>query len=84
MLVGSFAGVAGVILGGGSVYVGFLVAILAGILMAALFALASVKLHANEIVVSLAINMLALGLTSFLLRAISTRPARCGPTPSTN
>ena len=70
MLVGSFAGVAGVILGGGSVYVGFLVAILAGILMAALFALASVKLHANEIVVSLAINMLALGLTSFLLRAI--------------
>ena len=60
MLVGSFAGVAGVILGGGSVYVGFLVAILAGILMAALFALASVKLHANEIVVSLAINMLAL------------------------
>ena len=70
MLVGSFAGVAGVILGGGSVYVGFLVAILAGILMAALFALASVKLRANEIVVSLAINMLALGLTSFLLRAI--------------
>ena len=70
MLVGSFAGVAGVILGGGNVYVGFLVAILAGMLMAGLFAFASVKLHANEIVVSLAINMLALGLTSFLLRAI--------------
>ena len=70
MLVGSFAGVAGVILGGGNVYVGFLVAILAGMLMAALFALASVKLNANQIVVSLAINMLAVGLTSFLLRAI--------------
>lgn len=70
MLVGSFAGVAGIILGGGSVYIGFVVAILAGMLMAALFALASVKLHANQIVVSLAINMLAVGLTSFLLRAI--------------
>ena len=69
MLIGSFAGVAGVILGGGNVYVGFLIAILAGMLLSGLFALASVKFNANEIVVSLAINMLALGLSSFLLRA---------------
>lgn len=70
MLIGSLAGVAGVILSNGNVYVGFLVAILAGMLVAELFVIASIHFNANYIVVSLAINMLALGLTSFLLKAV--------------
>lgn len=70
MLIGSLAGVAGVIWSNGSVWAGFLTAIAAGVLVAELFAFASIRLRANYIIVSLAINMLALGLTSFLLKAI--------------
>ena len=70
MLIGSLAGVAGVICSNGSVWAGFLTAIAAGVLVAELFAFASIRLRANYIIVSLAINMLALGLTSFLLKAI--------------
>lgn len=70
MLIGSFAGVAGVIISGGSSWAGLLLAMLAGIAFSLIFALASLKYKANQIVVSIAINMLGAGLTSFLLKSV--------------
>jgi simple sugar transport system permease protein len=46
--------------------IGLLVAILAGGVMAAMHALASVQLKANQIVSGMAINLIARGLTSYL------------------
>ena len=70
MLIGSFAGIAGVMFGGGSVWIGFLISMIAGVLVAGLYAYITVHLHANQIVVGIAINLLALGLTSFLLKSV--------------
>ncbi len=69
MLVGAFAGVVGSYFTG-SYWIGALVAILSGILIAALFALITVKIKINQIVSGVAINLLAIGLTSFFYRAL--------------
>ena len=70
MLVGSFAVVCGEIAFGGSIVAGLIFAAVAGILMSLLFALAVLKLGANKIITGIGINLLSVGLTSFLLRAI--------------
>ena len=70
MLMGAFAGVAFVHFSMGNVWIGFLGAIAAGVLLSFVFALASVKLGADRIVSGVAINLLSLGLTSYLIRAI--------------
>ena len=67
MLAGAFAAVAGSWFGG-SAWVGVLAGVLAGTAMAALLALASVRLGGDEIIVGIALNLLAVGLTAFLLR----------------
>lgn len=69
MLVGAFAGVVGSYFTG-SYWIGAIVAILSGILISALFALATVKIKINQIVSGVAINLLAVGLTSFFYRAL--------------
>jgi len=69
MLVGAFAGVVGSYFTG-SYWMGALVAILSGVLIAALFALITVKIKINQIVSGVAINLLAIGLTSFFYRAL--------------
>ncbi len=69
MLVGAFAGVVGSYFTG-SYWIGALVAVLSGILIAALFALITVKIKINQIVSGVAINLLAVGLTSFFYRAL--------------
>jgi ABC-type uncharacterized transport system permease subunit len=47
-----------------------LIAMMAGACMAYIHAIASVKLHADQIVSGIAINIFALGLTGYLLRSI--------------
>lgn len=69
MLTGAFAAVVGSFFGGSAI-MGVLLAVLAGAAMAALFSLFVVTLRANDIVVGIGINILSVGLTMFLLRAI--------------
>ena len=70
MLMGSFVVICGEIAFGGSIVAGLAFAALAGMLMSLLFALAVLKLEANKIITGIGINLLSVGLTSFLLRAI--------------
>lgn len=69
MLSGAFAAVAASFFTG-SPLLGVLVAMLAGGLLASLLALFAVGMRANEVVVGLALNLLASGLTVYLLRAL--------------
>jgi simple sugar transport system permease protein len=69
MLAGAFGAVVGSYFGG-SATAGVLAAVVAGALLAAVFALFAVTLRGNEIVVGIAINLLASGLTVYLLRSI--------------
>ena len=69
VLVGAFAAVAGS-WAAQSAAVGTLAACLAGVAMGLLFAEFSVRRGGDAIVVSVALNLLALGLTTYLLRAL--------------
>ncbi len=69
MLAGAFGAVVGSYFGG-SALAGVGAAVLAGVALAALLALFAVTLRGNEIVVGIAINLLASGLTVYLLRSI--------------
>lgn len=69
-LVGAFAAIAVVQYTGGSVWAGLLGAMLIGALYSALFALFVTKFKADNIIASIAMNMLGVGLTSYLLRAM--------------
>ncbi len=69
MLSGAFAGVVGSYFTG-SAMGGVLAAAVAGGLMALLMSIFAVTLKGDSIVVSIAINLLAVGLTAYLLRAI--------------
>lgn len=68
LLTGAFTGVLGAHLAG-SLAVGFLTAIAGGMLVAGLHALVSVRLGADQIVSGIALNLLALGATSYVLDA---------------
>ena len=69
MLVGAFAGVVGSYFSG-SQWIGVLVAMLSGLLIALLFSFITVNIKINQIVSGVAINLLAIGVTSFLYRAL--------------
>lgn len=69
-LVGAFAAIAVVQFTGGNVWAGLIGAILVGALYSALFALFITKFKADNIIASIAMNMLGAGLTSYLLRAM--------------
>jgi len=69
MLTGAFAAVAGSFFTG-SAGLGVLIAVLAGVLVASVLALFVLGFRGDEIVVGIAINLLAAGLTVFLLRAL--------------
>ncbi len=70
MLMGCFISIACITLTNGSALLGMLAAMVGTGIYSALFALVVVKFKANEIVSSIAINMLSVGLTSFLLRSV--------------
>jgi general nucleoside transport system permease protein len=69
MLVGAFAAVAGSYLLG-STAGGVVVAIVASTAFSALLAFGATVLRGNAIVIGISLNLLASGLTSFLLRAV--------------
>ena len=70
MLSGAFFSVIGVVFLGGSVLVGLSLGVAAGAVLGAILALLTVFLPANQIVVGIALNIVALGLTSFLSRLL--------------
>lgn len=70
MLAGSFSAICGVIISGGSALFGLLFAMACGMLFSLLFYLFAVKFKANQIITGIGLNLLAQGLSSFLLRAI--------------
>ena len=69
MLVGCFAGVAGSWYTG-SVWLGVLIATVAGVAYSLVLAVGHVSLGGDAIVLGVAINLLAVGLTSFLIRTV--------------
>ena len=69
-LIGAFFSIAFVSFTGGSVWMGLLGGILAGVIYSSIFAIVVTKFNANHIIASIALNTLASGLTQFLLRAM--------------
>jgi simple sugar transport system permease protein len=69
MLAGAFAAVLGT-WATGSPWIGLFCAILSGAFIGAVHAGASLKLRANQIVSAIAVNLLAVGLTGFLLNQV--------------
>ncbi len=67
MLIGAFAAFATTFYSG-SLWLGVLAAVIAGILCGLLFALFTVTIKANQIVVGAAFNMIGTGITGFLYR----------------
>jgi simple sugar transport system permease protein len=67
MLGGAFCAVAGSYLTG-SPWVGVLCAVVGGVLLALLYAVSTIRFRADQVVVGIAINLLAIGLTRFFLR----------------
>jgi general nucleoside transport system permease protein len=72
MLVGAFAAVAGSWFTG-SPWIGVLAGAVAATAMSALLAIVSVRYGGDEIIVGIALNLLAVGLTAFLLRTVFGR-----------
>lgn len=68
MLIGAFAATLGA-LQTDNAFVGVATAAIAGLLIALLFALFAVKLTANQVVVGVVVNLLAVGLTGTIYRA---------------
>ena len=78
-LIGAFAAIAFVHFSGGSVWIGMLGAMVFGAIFSAIFALFVTRFKANHIIASIAMNMLALGLTAFLLRVLFDVQGRFAP-----
>jgi ABC-type uncharacterized transport system permease subunit len=70
MLVGAFSAICGVMLSGGSALFGLLFAVVCGAVFSMVFYLFSVRLKANQIITGIGLNLMASGLTAFLLRAV--------------
>ena len=80
MLVGAFAAVAGSWYTG-SAWLGVLIAMIAGTAYSLILAVGHVSLGGDSIVLGVAINLLAVGLTSFLIRTVfGTRGTFSDPT----
>jgi general nucleoside transport system permease protein len=86
MLSGAFGGAVTTLLTG-DLALGIAASILGGMVTAAIVGVATVRFRADQMVTGLAVNILALGLTSFLLRGLFhghapvMRLARLGPMP---
>lgn len=78
MLVGAFFGTA-TVLATGSPWLGVLVALVTGVAISAVHAVASVNLRADQVVSGTAINLLALGLTGFLMELWYGHPGTTQP-----
>lgn len=73
MLIAAFAGVAAALVTG-STWLGVLAAVIASMVFASLHAWASINLRADQVISATAINILALGVTGFLMETVFGRP----------
>lgn len=78
MLTGAFFGTA-VVLATGQPWLGVLAAILSGVVMSSVHAFASINLRADQTVSGTAINLLALGVTGFLMELWYGHPGTTDP-----
>ncbi|MBS3957620.1 MAG: ABC transporter permease [Clostridiales bacterium] len=78
MLFGAFMGVIGAMFTG-SAWIGVLTAVVAGAALALVHAFASITLRTDQVVSGTAINILALGLTGFLMEVIFGHPGTTDP-----
>lgn len=78
MLIGAFFGTAAA-LATGNPWLGVLVALLSGVAVAAVHAFASINLRSDQVVSGTAINILALGLTGFLMELWYGHPGTTDP-----
>jgi len=78
MLIGAFAGTAVALLTG-STWLGVLGAVVASLLFASLHAWASINLRADQVITGTAINILALGVTGFLMETVFGHPGTTDP-----
>src|SRR5882724_630674 len=69
LLMGAFGAAVGAYDSGGSIFIALIYGVGAGVATAALYALAVVTFRADQIVAGVAINMLAYGVTPYLLKA---------------
>lgn len=69
-LIGAFAAIAVVQFTGGNVWIGLFGAAVVGAVYSSLYALFVTRFKANHIIASIAMNTLAAGLTSYLLRSM--------------
>jgi len=77
MLIGAFGAVMGALFTG-SLWIGFFTGLLASCLLASLHAFASINLRSDQVVSGTAINILAVGLTGFLIKMVFGRPGTVG------
>jgi simple sugar transport system permease protein len=80
MLFGAFMAVVGTTFTG-SPWIGLLVGVVSSMLLALVHAFASITLKTDQVVSGTAINILALGLTGFLMEVIFGRPGTTDPVP---
>lgn len=80
LLVGAFCCAVGAI-ESGSATIGALCGVLGGMLVALLYGVAVLRFHADQIVAGVAINLLALGLTRYLLKLFYGSTANSPPAP---
>lgn len=71
----------GILSPGHAALVGLLAAIVAGSLMGAIHAFAAVRLRADQIIIGMAVNLIALGLTGYLLLSVYGNNGTPGPCP---
>jgi len=78
MLVSAFAGVAVTLLVG-NIWVGVFAAVVASVVFASLHAWSSINLRSDQIISATAVNILALGITGFLMETIFGHPGTTDP-----
>lgn len=80
MLIGAFFG-AIVSMGTGSPWIGLVAGVAAGAAVSLIHAVICIRFRANQVVSGTALNMLAAGLTGFLLERIVGHPGQTDPVP---
>lgn len=78
MLIGAFFGTA-VVIATGSPWLGVVAAVVAGVAVSSIHAVASINLRTDQVVSGTAINLLALGITGFLMQLWYGHPGTTQP-----
>ncbi len=80
MLIGSFFAVVAIELSGGNVWIGLLAGMVSGIVASLVYSWCVIKLSTDQVIASIGMNLLALGLTASLLKIIYDTSGTFRPT----